>query len=124
MATTVEKLIEQAMTLPSESRAQLADLLVESLDADDLGRIDLWTAEAKRRRDEVRNGQVETIPGEDALRKVITQQRGAAVLLDVSEYEKLLAKLELLQDVHTAESQIDNGQGISHTAARKKALET
>jgi antitoxin YefM len=55
---------------------------------------------------------------------VITQQgRGAAVLLDVSEYEKLLAKLELLQDVHTAESQIDNERGIAHTAARKKALE-
>ena len=55
---------------------------------------------------------------------VIAQQaRGAAVLLDVSEYEKLLAKLELLQDIHTAESQIDDGRGISHTAARKKALE-
>ncbi|MEK6302754.1 MAG: type II toxin-antitoxin system Phd/YefM family antitoxin [Acidobacteriota bacterium] len=54
---------------------------------------------------------------------VITQQgRGAAVLLDVSEYEKLLAKLELMQDLHTAESQIENGRGISHTAARKKAL--
>jgi hypothetical protein len=71
MATTVEKLIEQAMTLPSESRAQLADLLVESLDADDLGRIDrLWTAEAKRRRDEVRGGQVEAIPGDEALLNV------------------------------------------------------
>jgi hypothetical protein len=71
MATTVEKLIEQAMTLPSESRAQLADLLVESLDAADLGRIDsLWMAEAKRRRDEVRKGQVNTVPGEEGLRKV------------------------------------------------------
>lgn len=71
MSTTVEKLIEQAMTLPSESRAQLADLLVESLDADDVGRVDrLWTAEAKRRRDEVRNGQVEAIPGDEALRSV------------------------------------------------------
>ena len=55
---------------------------------------------------------------------VITQQgRSAAVLLDVSEYEKLLAKLELLQDIHTAENQIDNAQVISHTTARKKALE-
>ena len=55
---------------------------------------------------------------------VITQQgRSAAVLLDVSEYEKLLAKLELLQDVHTAEEQIDSGQGLSQAAARKKALE-
>ena len=55
---------------------------------------------------------------------VITQQgRSAAVLLDVSEYEKLLAKLELLQDVHTTEEQLDSGQGITHAAARKKALE-
>lgn len=54
---------------------------------------------------------------------VITQQgRGAAVLIDVSEYEKLLAKLELLEDVHNAENQIDRGQGVSHAAARKKAL--
>ena len=54
MGTTVEELIEQAMTLSSESRAQLADLLVESLDATDPGRLDtLWTAEAIRRRDEV-----------------------------------------------------------------------
>jgi hypothetical protein len=71
MATTVEKLVEEAMTLPSESRARLADLLVESLDADELGRIDqLWVAEAKRRRDEVRSGKVEPIPGDEALRKV------------------------------------------------------
>ncbi|MCI0484996.1 MAG: type II toxin-antitoxin system Phd/YefM family antitoxin [Blastocatellia bacterium] len=54
---------------------------------------------------------------------VITQQgRSAAVLLDVSEYEKLLAKLELLQDIHTAETQINEGQSVSHAAARKKTL--
>jgi hypothetical protein len=71
MATTWEQLAEQAMNLPSESRARLADRLVESLDVDDLGLIDrLWTAEAKRRRDEVRAGRVQTINGEDALRKV------------------------------------------------------
>lgn len=71
MATTVERLAEQALKLPSESRARLADLLVESLDASDLGRIDrLWTAEAKRRRDEVRAGRVKTIPGDQARRKV------------------------------------------------------
>ena len=71
MATTVEELAEQAMNLPSESRARLADLLVESLDANELGHIDrLWVAEAKRRRDEVRNGRVKTVPGEKALGKV------------------------------------------------------
>lgn len=71
MGSTVEKLAKQAMTLPTESRARLADLLVESLDAEELGRIDqMWIAEAKLRRDEVREGRLKTIPGEEALRKV------------------------------------------------------
>lgn len=71
MATTVEQLAEQAMTLPSESRAQLADLLVESLEGADLGRIEqLWSTEAKRRREEGRGGKVETISGEESLRQV------------------------------------------------------
>jgi hypothetical protein len=59
------------MNLPGESRARLADLLVESLDADALTGIDkLWLSEAKRRRDEVRAGTVKTIPGDEALRNV------------------------------------------------------
>ena len=71
MATQWEQLVEQALALPSESRAKLADRLVESLDVDELGPTDrLWTAEAKRRRDEVRTGDVQPINGEEALRKV------------------------------------------------------
>ena len=71
MTTTVEQLAEQAMSLPTESRARLADLLVESLDANDLGPIDrIWAAEAIRRRDEVRAGRAQAIPGDEALRKV------------------------------------------------------
>jgi hypothetical protein len=71
MSTTWEQLAEQAMALPTESRARLADRLVESLDLEELGPVDrLWTAEAIRRRDEVRAGRVQTIRGEDALRKV------------------------------------------------------
>jgi hypothetical protein len=71
MATTVERLAEQALKLPNESRARLADLLVESLKGKDLGRIDqLWAVQAKRRRDEVRSGRVKAIPGEQARRQV------------------------------------------------------
>ena len=71
MATTVEQLAEQAMTLSTESRARLADLLVASLEEADLGQIEqLWLTEAKRRRDEVRDGKVQTIPGEEGLRQV------------------------------------------------------
>lgn len=71
MSTTLEQLAEQAMTLPAESRARLADLMVESLDSDELGRIEqLWLSEAKRRRDEVRASKVKTISGPEGLRRV------------------------------------------------------
>jgi putative addiction module component (TIGR02574 family) len=71
MATNIEQIAEQAMKLPGESWAQLADMLVESFDAEALGRIDQpWLAEAKRRRDDVRAGRVKTIPGDEVRRRV------------------------------------------------------
>ena len=71
MATTIEKLAEQAMTLPTESRARLAEMLVESLDGADLTELDqMWITEAKRRRNEVRAGQTATVPGDEALQSV------------------------------------------------------
>jgi antitoxin YefM len=55
---------------------------------------------------------------------VITQHgRGAAVLMGVREYEQLLAKLELLQDIQQAETEIAEGKGVEHRTARKHALE-
>jgi prevent-host-death family protein len=48
--------------------------------------------------------------------------RGAAVLMNVAEYEALVEELELLRDVRTAERQITAGRGISHSAARKQLL--
>ena len=45
----------------------------ESLEGDDLGRIEqLWITEAKRRRDEVRVGKVETVPGEESCGRCVT----------------------------------------------------
>jgi putative addiction module component (TIGR02574 family) len=71
MATSIEQLVTQAMELPGESRARLAELLVESLEAEDIGPVEkAWLAEAKRRRDDVRAGRVEPIAGEDALLSV------------------------------------------------------
>jgi hypothetical protein len=56
------------MSLSGEARALPAEKLVESLDQE-LVR-DIWLAEAKRRRDEVRSGQVKPIPGIDAMESV------------------------------------------------------
>lgn len=57
-------------------------------------------------------------------RPVVITHRGksAAVLLDVSDYESLLDKLELIQEVRDAENQIDGGDGIAHDAAKRQLL--
>ncbi len=68
---THEQLMEEIFSLPSQSRAILADKLVESLEFDVDSEIQaLWITEAKRRRDEIRNGVIQPVPGEDALAQV------------------------------------------------------
>jgi len=74
MALTLEQLAEEAMKLPTESRAVLADQIVESLDLAEPDVIQrLWAAEAVRRRDEVRSGRVKPIPGEEVIAEVRRQ---------------------------------------------------
>jgi putative addiction module component (TIGR02574 family) len=71
MALTLEQIAEEALALPNEARALLADRLVESLDRpedDDLK--GLWASEALRRLNDVRSGFVQTIPGDEALQQV------------------------------------------------------
>ncbi len=68
---SIEQLTEEILSLPSASRALLADKLVESLEFDTDSAIQaVWVTEAKRRRDEVRDGFVQPIPGEEALAQV------------------------------------------------------
>jgi|GEM_PF-1339863 hypothetical protein len=59
MTISVDELATKAMSLSGEARALLAEKLVESLDQESVRGI--WLTEAKRRRDEVRNGQVKPI---------------------------------------------------------------
>src|SRR5262245_17970893 len=71
MPMSMEQIEKEVLALSGEARARLADLLVESLTAADATRIDeLWAAESKRRRDEVRQGKVKTIPGPEGLARV------------------------------------------------------
>lgn len=71
MSWTIDQLAEEAMQLPSASRALLAERLVESLDFAEIDEIQkLWAAEAIRRRDEIRSGRVQPIPGEQVLAEV------------------------------------------------------
>jgi Putative addiction module component len=68
---SIEQLTEELLALPSISRALLADKLVESLefDIDPIVQAE-WVTEAKKRRDEIREGLVQPISGEDALAQV------------------------------------------------------
>ncbi|MCF8355689.1 MAG: type II toxin-antitoxin system Phd/YefM family antitoxin [Melioribacteraceae bacterium] len=52
---------------------------------------------------------------------VITQNgKSSAILLDVSEYQQMVDKLETLEDIKLAESQLDKDKGISHSEVKKK----
>jgi antitoxin YefM len=54
---------------------------------------------------------------------VLTQHgRGAAVLLDIHEYERLLDRVELADDIRTAEAQLAGGEGVPHDVAREQVL--
>jgi Putative addiction module component len=68
---SIEQLTEELLALPSVSRALLADKLVESLEFDTDPTVQAtWVNEAKKRRDQIRDGSVQPIPGEEALAQV------------------------------------------------------
>ncbi len=54
---------------------------------------------------------------------VITQHgKSAAVLLDVAEYEALMERVELFEEIQLAERQVAEGHGVDHETARRVVL--
>ena len=54
---------------------------------------------------------------------VITQHgKSAAILMDVSEYEALMLRIELLTDIQIAENQISEGHGVNHEDAKTQII--
>ena len=53
-------------------------------------------------------------------RPLVLTQRGhsTAVVLDVTEYERMVEEIEVLSDVRTAMRQIDAGDGVSNRDAK------
>jgi len=71
MPLTIEHLTEEALALPSEARALLADRLVESLDPAEDGVVHrLWVSEARRRHADLEAGSVRAIPAEEVMAKL------------------------------------------------------
>jgi hypothetical protein len=70
MATEFERLRDDLLTLPVESRASLAHALIESLDeAADEDAESLWFEEIRRRDAEIRAGTAKLKPAEQVLRE-------------------------------------------------------
>ena len=70
MATQLEQLKDELLALPVQSRASLAQALIESLDEDyDEDADKLWLGEIKRRNDEIRSGRAVLKPADEVLQE-------------------------------------------------------
>lgn len=70
---TTKELIEEALSLPVEERALMADTLLRSLNAPEISMDAQWAEVAKRRLQELRSGAVEPIPGDEVFAKVLAR---------------------------------------------------
>lgn len=65
-----DELIEEAMSLPVELRAQLAEKLLKSLNPSQDEIDKLWALEAEKRVADIESGKVHTIEGKEVFEKI------------------------------------------------------
>ncbi|MHB2150314.1 type II toxin-antitoxin system Phd/YefM family antitoxin [Calditrichota bacterium LG25] len=54
---------------------------------------------------------------------IITQHgKSKAVLMSVTDYQNLIEKLEILEDIYVSEKQIAEGKGIPHNQVKEELL--
>ena len=71
MSRSVTELAEEALALPPESRAYLAEKLLETLDfEEDFAVGEAWLKEIRKRCQELDDGKVQTIPADAAIAKL------------------------------------------------------
>jgi putative addiction module component (TIGR02574 family) len=77
MSPETENVIKQALQLPREARALIAEKLLESLDFEEPFEVSSeWKEEIARRCREIDEGTVELIPGEDVLKEAAEELHG------------------------------------------------
>jgi putative addiction module component (TIGR02574 family) len=70
MMTEFEEVTSKAMALPPQSRAELAELLIQSLDEKEEDELkSAWLTEIRRRDQEIRSGVSVTKPAEEVLKE-------------------------------------------------------
>jgi putative addiction module component (TIGR02574 family) len=71
MPSTANKIVEEALSLPSDERASLVEKLISSLNLPIQEEIDqLWADEVERRVSQIEKGEVELIPGNEVFAKI------------------------------------------------------
>lgn len=68
---STKKILEEALSLPIEERALIADSLLRSLNTPTPGTEAKWVDVAKRRLQEIRSGRVQSVPGEDVFERAL-----------------------------------------------------
>ena len=71
MKTELKKIVDNALLLPTNERAELANILLSSLDDDSQRDIeDAWGAELEKRIHDIRSGNVKGIPAAEVFAKL------------------------------------------------------
>lgn len=71
MSERTNKILEEALQLPSSQRADLAERLLDSLEFDTDERVDaLWAAEAESRIAAFRGGELSAVPSEEVFAEI------------------------------------------------------
>jgi len=73
---TVKEFIQEALGLPVEQRAQIADVLLQSLNRNDPQIDAQWIDLAVRRLAEIRSGAAKTSPGDDVFSRLREKYSG------------------------------------------------
>lgn len=75
MTADAQGLLDEALKLPRDARAELAGRLIETLDEDvDDDAEQLWAAEIARRVKELDEGTVQTVPWADVRREMLARR--------------------------------------------------
>jgi len=68
MTIDLEQLTQEALSLPPDAKVALIELLLQSLDNDEIDEV--WINEAEKRHEELQTGKVKGLPADEVFRQL------------------------------------------------------
>ena len=84
MSAETSDLLRQALALPAEERAALANTLLDSLEASNPSVQEAWDEEVARRIDDLKAGKAVTVPWEELHRELLAMVNERASRLNIT----------------------------------------